>query len=162
MRLENSGNSCSVDGAMFEVYFDSAAMAKAEGHFRQAAAKRMEAIGFFLGSVHSWKGEKFVRATDYVTAENDSTSVSVRFATGAFPRLAERITGKGLIVAWAHSHPGFGAFMSETDVRTHESCFDGEYNYALVIDPVRGEKKVFKVDGGEVREASFAVVEKRK
>jgi len=146
---------------MYEVYFDAKAMDKAVGHFRHAARQRKEAIGFFLGGVYSWKGESFARATDYVTAENDSTGVSVRFADSAFPKLAERIKDRGVIVAWAHSHPGFGAFMSETDVATHESYFGGGNNYALVVDPVRGEKKLFKIDGGECVEASFAVVRKK-
>ncbi|MFA4946008.1 MAG: hypothetical protein WC607_00495 [Candidatus Micrarchaeia archaeon] len=145
---------------MFEVYFDAEAMAAAVREFEAAAGRGREGIGFFLGKVYSWQGGLFVRATEFVTGESDATAVSVRFAEGAFAGIAGA-RGDDLIAIWAHSHPDYGCFMSERDLETHENYFANDYNYALVVDPVRREKKLFKVRDGKCLEASFAVVEKK-
>ena len=47
------------------------------------------------------------------------------------------------IVGWYHSHLDIGCFMSPTDIATQNGLFGGECGFALVIDPVRKEIKVF-------------------
>lgn len=148
--------------ALFEVYFFEDAMSEAVRHFEDKSKEGMEAMGFFLGRVYSWKGEPFVIASEYVTGENDATRISVRFAESAFSGIARKLNEGGKhITIWAHSHPGFGCFMSSTDLNTHERYFDDANNYALVVDPLRKEKKLFKLVAGDCVEASFAVVRKK-
>ncbi len=47
------------------------------------------------------------------------------------------------IVGWYHSHLDIGCFMSPTDISTQNGLFGGECGFALVIDPVRKEMKMF-------------------
>ena len=47
------------------------------------------------------------------------------------------------IVGGYHSHLDIGCFMSPTDIATQNGLFGGECGFALVIDPVRKEMKIF-------------------
>ena len=47
------------------------------------------------------------------------------------------------VIGWYHSHLDIGCFMSPTDIATQNGLFGGECGFALVIDPVRKEMKVF-------------------
>ncbi|VVB67166.1 JAB1/Mov34/MPN/PAD-1 ubiquitin protease [Candidatus Norongarragalina meridionalis] len=152
--------------AQYDVYIDEAAVRKAEKQFRDAARNGKEAMGLLLGNVFHSDGSEFVHATDYVTAPNDSTAVSVRFTRQAFSELSGKIRGKGLIVAWAHSHPGYGCFLSSTDMATQHRYFSEKFHFALVMDPTRREgsamlKRAFRLKDGGYEEVSFAVVRKR-
>ena len=93
--------------------------------------------------------------------------MSVRFGREGFGALATKVNearsrGK-LLVGWAHAHPDYGCFLSGTDVATQRQYFGEEFNVALVIDPVRGQKRVFKLsqDARGYRPAGFAVVARK-
>lgn len=120
------------------------------------------------GSAAAWKGRAYAFADEFITAGNSATRVSVRFEREAFPQLARQINESRrrnkIIVGWAHAHPNFGCFLSQTDVQTQEKYFGEEFNFALVIDPVRNEKQVFKLSEENARgyrSASYAVVARR-
>ncbi len=142
-------------------------MDAAQSHCQKAAGEKLEAMGLLAGTAAKWQGKPYAVIDEYITAENDATSVSVRFGRGAFAALAEKVNearSKGkLVVGWAHCHPDYGCFLSSTDVRTQRQYFAEEFNIALVIDPVRNEKKVFKLsqDAGEYRPAGYAVVARK-
>jgi len=72
------------------------------------------------------------------------------------------IAGSGPIISH-NSHPSYGCFLSGTDVSTQRKYFCEEFSIAMVVDPVRREKKVFKLEqnGKGYREASYAVIRKR-
>ena len=151
---------------MFDVYFSGNAVKDFESHSSSFAENRLECLGLMLGNYYSFRGRNWVLADEYITAENDSSSVSVKFSRSAFQRLVEKYnsTSSGkLVVGWAHSHPGYGCFLSATDVRTQRSFFDHFLNFALVADPTRLSggrqlKKVFRLRGNSYYEVSFAVV----
>jgi len=153
---------------MFDVYFSKKAVDDFEAHAASFAEKRLECLGLLLGNYYSFRGKNWAWADEYITAGNDSSSVSVRFSRSAFAELAEKYhsSGKKIVVGWAHSHPGYGCFLSATDVKTQQSFFDHSLNVALVADPtkqVRGGgqlKKAFRLRGASPFEVSFAVVEK--
>lgn len=152
---------------IFEAYLDEKALRQALQHAKSAAEKGNEAMGLLAGEVREWRGKRYVLVEDYLTGDNSATSVSVRFSQEAFPHLAEQINqarkeGK-IIVGWNHSHPNYGCFLSPTDVSTQKKYFSEEFNIAVVVDPVRREKKVFKLDASSngYRESSYAVVRKR-
>ncbi len=142
-------------------------MRAAQEHCKKAAGLRLEAMGLLSGTAAKWQGTTYVVIDEYITAENDATAVSVRFGREAFGALAARINeaaGRGkLVVGWAHAHPNYGCFLSSTDVRTQRQYFAEEFNIALVIDPVRGEKRVFKLsqDAKGYRPAGYAVVARK-
>ena len=143
--------------AEFEVYFDSSAFDKAVNHFKRGAEEGVEAMGLLVGGVFEEDGGGFVMVSEYVTAENEAGAYSVKFREKAFSDLASQLDGK-LVVGWAHSHPGFGCYLSSIDVATQKACFSEPFHVALVVDPKSGNSRVFKVEGEKYREASFAVV----
>ena len=145
----------------FNVYVEEPAFEKARGHFRREAGKNLEAMGLLVGEVFE---NGFVLITDYVTAENEASAVSVRFRENAFSELTRLLSEKGsegFVVGWAHSHPGYGCFMSSTDAGTQRSFFNNEHNVALVIDPAKDEARFFRLNNGECVEISFAVVRRK-
>ncbi|OIO25969.1 hypothetical protein COX85_01675 [Candidatus Micrarchaeota archaeon CG_4_10_14_0_2_um_filter_55_9] len=145
---------------MYSAYFFQAALEEARRHFLAAAEKGVEAIGLFAGRVYSFQGRDYLVAEEYVTEENDSSALHTRFAREAFKGLAKKYSGKPFVV-WAHSHPNYGCFMSSQDLAAHNSFFNEPYHLALVVDPVRGEEKLFKVEGEEFYPVPYAVVKKK-
>lgn len=47
------------------------------------------------------------------------------------------------VVGWYHSHPGIGAFFSQTDRETQASFFNHPYSVGWVIDPADGDNAWF-------------------
>lgn len=147
---------------MVVVYMTETALDKAKAHFASEAKKGLEAIGLLLGEVNSFNGRTYSFITEYITSKNNATSVSVRFSEKAFSDLAFEINSvkTKFVIGWAHSHPNYGCFLSSTDLRTQRKYFNQEYNIALVIDPIRGEKKFFKLKPNGYQEAEFVIVRK--
>jgi len=152
---------------MFEVYVYEKALKKAEKHYAEEAEKGLEAMGLLLGKVFTHEGREYVVIEDYATGENEATSVSVRFAKKAFPKLSKDLKeSERIIVGWSHAHPSYGCFLSTTDLKTQENYFNENFHVALVIDPTRKtpngfEKKFFKLCAEGYREASYAVIKKK-
>lgn len=151
-----------------EAYIEETTMRKIEAHAEQAAKNGNECMGLLAGEACEWNGKKFVVATEYITAQNSATPISVRFEESSFSNLAQQINNavrqQKIIVGWSHSHPSFGCFLSTTDVRTQQNYFPEEFHVALVVDPLKTEngkmlKRFFKLNenGNGFREASFAV-----
>jgi 26S proteasome regulatory subunit N11 len=94
-----------------------------------------ERIGLLIGSFLSdglWVNDIVIGG------ENDSETSCV-LPPDKLARVADDIVkGKiqGRIVGWYHSHPGYGIFMSETDMNTHSKLLQfSPFVIALVADP---------------------------
>ncbi len=146
---------------MYDVYVYQSALSAAERHFESAAKSGLEALGLLVGRAFSFNGHTYAVAEEYVTAPNDATSVSVRFSREAFSRLSASLRNGKMVVGWAHSHPGYGCFLSATDVRTQDVYFGESYHAALVVDPLRRQRKFFKLQGQGYYEVPYAVVRKK-
>lgn len=147
---------------VFNVYFLKHAFDAALEHAEQKAGDGVEALGLLAGFVYCFNNKKFVVATDYLSAENEATAVSVKFSGKAFASLVKQLNaldGEKIVVGWSHSHPGFGCFMSAVDQATQEKYFDEDFHVALVLDPFRRQQEAFV--GGGCGRASFAVVKKK-
>ncbi|MFH1779818.1 MAG: Mov34/MPN/PAD-1 family protein [Candidatus Micrarchaeota archaeon] len=142
---------------LHEVYFKEAPFKDALRHFKNSAENGLEALGLLTGRVYCFQGEQYVVVEDYITGENEASGVSVSFSRNAFKDLSSKLKGKN-IVGWVHSHPGFGCFLSSTDIRTQECFFNENYHFAFVIDPVNEDYRAFKLRDGVVVEVSFVVV----
>jgi proteasome lid subunit RPN8/RPN11 len=122
--------------------------------------KTIEVMGLMLGEVRTWKGQTYVLVRDVVTSDLDATSVSVKFDSGGMEKLFGKLDDVGfdyVIVGWYHSHPGYGCFMSETDLATHSSSFVSPYQLAMVIDPKNMDVGVFRMRDGKAVPEDFAV-----
>jgi proteasome lid subunit RPN8/RPN11 len=130
-------------------------------HASRGASENSEVMGLLAGGVFHDNGEVYAVANKAVTAGLLSNEVSVRFdpedMSALFDAL-DRLDFDYVIVGWYHSHLGIGCFMSETDVSSHASAF-GSSGYAMVIDPIREELKMFKGSENGPAEASMIVTE---
>jgi proteasome lid subunit RPN8/RPN11 len=105
-----------------------------------------EIIGLLLGSVV----KNTVVIEDSVSGAQESGSMHASLSPATIAKISDQIlTGEleGKIVGWYHSHPGFGLFMSPTDVAT-QSNFQQFSNKvtAMVVDPRNDEFAFFFLD----------------
>ncbi|MFH0973318.1 MAG: Mov34/MPN/PAD-1 family protein [Candidatus Micrarchaeota archaeon] len=150
---------------VFEAYIEERALRKAFKHFETAAESGNEAMGLLAGEAGVWEGSEFVVVTDYLTGKNNSTAATTRLESEGIAEIASNLAKRDgkIIVGWCHSHPGYGCFMSSADEKAQNAFFQEKFQVALVIDPVNREKRVFKLDaGGECREASYAVIARKR
>lgn len=115
---------------------------------RQLGASPHEQGGLLLGEVYAERGEptgaRAVRVTQAVPAQDFASSgFALRMASSVWNQARARLEPRELIVGWYHSHPGLGAFFSDTDRRTQAAFFPHPYSVGWVVDPVRGESAVF-------------------
>jgi len=130
-------------------------------HASRGSSENAEVMGLLAGSVYTDNGEMYVTVSKAVTAGLISNDVSVRFDPSEMTALFDALDSLDfdyVIVGWYHSHLGIGCFMSDTDVDSHTSAF-GDSGYAVVIDPIREELKIFKGSADGIIEASMIVVE---
>ena len=141
-------------------YVNKHAEAKMRNHALAYRDKKLEVMGLLLGEVRTWKGWEYVLIRDVVTTDLDATSVSVKFDSGSFQKLFENLDDAGfdyVLVGWYHSHPGYGCFMSETDLATHQGAFISKHQLAIVIDPLNFQIEGFHVRNGEGKLVRFLV-----
>jgi len=129
-------------------YVNKHAEAKMRNHALAYRSKKLEVMGLLLGEVRTWQGQEYVLVRDIVTTDLDATSVSVKFDSGSFKKLFENLDDVGfdyVVVGWYHSHPGYGCFMSETDLKTHSGIFVSPHQVAIVIDPLKFQIEAFRI-----------------
>lgn len=141
-------------------YINKHAEAKMRNHALSARKSKTEVMGLMLGEVRNWKGQEYVLVRDIVTSDLDATAVSVKFDSAGFEKLFEKLDSAGfdyVVVGWYHSHPGYGCFLSGTDVKTHTGIFVSPHQIALVIDPLNFEAAAFKIKGDAAVKVDFAI-----
>lgn len=144
------------DGAI--VLVDDAARRAAERH---VAAKRVEQGGLLLG-------EPFVRSaadgsialvhvrTAVPSEDATGSAIALRMEAAVWNDARAALRPGEHVVGWFHSHPGIGAFFSDTDRRTQAAFFAQAYSLGWVIDPVRGEEAWFVGPDAQSVSAAFA------
>jgi proteasome lid subunit RPN8/RPN11 len=116
---------------------------------RQLSARLQEQGGLLVGQVYTDAGSRADEvALLQVRAAVPSTDacgsrVALRMESGVWTRAKEALLEGERIVGWYHSHPGLGAFFSETDRNTQRAFFSHPYSLGWVIDPVNGEERWF-------------------
>merc|ERR1712062_496895 len=129
-----------------QVYISSLALLKMLKHGR--AGVPMEVMGLMLGQ---FVDDYTINCVDVFAMPQSGTSVSVEavdpvFQTKMLDMLQQ--TGRGeMVVGWYHSHPGFGCWLSSTDINT-QSSFEAlnPRAVALVIDPIQSVKGKVVID----------------
>lgn len=94
-----------------------------------------EAIGL-LGGNELRANELMISNILFVT-EGDEVSVS--FSDENFKAFEEILENDCYCLGWWHSHPGYGLFLSQTDINTHIFSFQlhNELSVALVVEPTK-------------------------
>lgn len=120
----------------------------------------VEIMGLMMGTVYRDDLGYYAMVMDAVTSELDSDEVSVRFGRNSFEELFKNIDKVGgKVVGWYHSHPGFGCYLSDTDIRTHKGIFGNDPGFAIVIDPSDATIKAFTVENEEQKDAVMVIMD---
>ncbi|MFX0085298.1 MAG: Mov34/MPN/PAD-1 family protein [Candidatus Hodarchaeota archaeon] len=94
-----------------------------------------EAIGLLGG--REIRPKELIIDRTVLVSEGDEISVS--FSEEDFIAFEKILEGNSYCVGWWHSHPGYGLFLSQTDISTHIYSFQMHNNQsvALVIEPTK-------------------------
>jgi len=128
---------------MFYISINKKALAKIR---KEARATDHEIIGVLIGKVY----DNLLVVTDAVSGEQASGATRVKLDNVTLAKIVNRIMEgeiKGNILGWYHSHPGFGVFMSATDIGTQQMLQQFSRKVAaLVIDPTEDHYEIFTLD----------------
>ena len=146
MGNSSSNNDSPLPDFAEKVHVSSLALLKMLKHGR--AGVPMEVMGLMLGQ---FVDDYTINCVDVFAMPQSGTSVSVEavdpvFQTKMLDMLQQ--TGRGeMVVGWYHSHPGFGCWLSSTDINT-QSSFEAlnPRAVALVVDPIQSVKGKVVID----------------
>jgi proteasome lid subunit RPN8/RPN11 len=125
-----------------DFYIDIQVIFKAYKYFVEKLPK--EAMGFLIGSLYRYEGKIWVEISDFVPLKAEASETRVVPLEGSLKKVGKLLQKKkALIVGWAHSHPGFGCFLSDIDLTTQRKYFSLSHQVALVMDPYTGEYDLF-------------------
>ncbi|MEM0083039.1 MAG: Mov34/MPN/PAD-1 family protein [Candidatus Nezhaarchaeales archaeon] len=143
-----------------DVYIHYPVLRKMLRHFTRALPR--EAIGFLLGDRFRYGGKEWVEIIDYLPLKAEASEAYVAPLEGSLAEVSKVLSRRGLIVVgWAHSHPGYGCFLSERDIETQRKSFPQSFHVALVMDPYTGEYDIFALKEHGYSRVYFKEVLKR-
>ncbi len=95
--------------------------------------------GFILGKpVQNTETEIYSVYLDlFIPIESNNQNVyQIEFGTHAWNYLDDKLAAHPdlQLIAWFHTHPGHGLFLSEPDLKIHEGFFKEKYHLAMEID----------------------------
>ena len=105
-----------------------------------------EIMGLMIGRVYRDGEGEYVMVDRTVSSVLDADEVSVRSDKNDMSQLIDSLDEMKdgeRVVGWYHSHLGCGCFLSDTDLDTHSGIFGDGIGFAVVIDPVLRQLKVF-------------------
>jgi 26S proteasome regulatory subunit N11 len=135
-------------GDIHALYLNSLAEEALRKHAVAHRHERLEVMGLLLGEICRHNGKEYAVARKAVTTQLDASQVAVKFSREGLDALASSLASvdfEYVIVGWYHSHPGYGCFLSETDVATQKAMFSGASHVAMVVDPVKEQAGAFKL-----------------
>ena len=158
--MDGSGNKASLkvwgnpEDSNVIVYIDKQAY---DAIYRHGTANpQREVVGILLGKFSKDSTGKY-RVDILSTVKSDSapgTQTQAQFTHEVWLQLVESAQKNypdQKVVGWYHTHPGFGAFMSDDDVKSHRIAFSHPWHLAAVCDPVKNELCFFGWDGSEIK-----------
>lgn len=115
----------------------------------EARATNKEIIGILVGNMENHT----IVIEDALSGEQESDAMRASLPPKTIAKIADRILSEeidGRIMGWYHSHPGFGLFMSPTDINTQKNFqqFCSKIT-ALIVEPVSGEFGFFTLHDSE-------------
>jgi 26S proteasome regulatory subunit N11 len=129
-----------------KVHVSSLALLKMLKHGR--AGVPMEVMGLMLGG---FIDDYTISCVDVFAMPQSGTTVSVEAVDSVFQqKMLDMLKQTGrpeMVVGWYHSHPGFGCWLSSTDINT-QSSFEAldPRAVALVVDPIQSVKGKVVID----------------
>ncbi len=118
--------------------------------------------GVFVGDLFSCKGKAYLEIAGYIRARHFlNTAASFKFthdSWSAISRECEQKYADKPRVGWHHTHPGYGVFLSGTDLWSHQSFFNLPWMFAMVVDPRQENLGFFQWKRGQVVPCGFFFV----
>ena len=107
---------------------------------RYAVANPLREVGgVVLGHLGKDENGEFLEATAHLKARNASHGIAeMTFTTESLKGIhyeKERLFPDERVLGWFHTHPGYGLFLSGTDLFTHRNWFREPHHIAMVLDP---------------------------
>ena len=129
-----------------QVYISSLALLKMLKHGR--AGVPMEVMGLMLGE---FIDDFTVKVVDVFSMPQTGNSVSVEAVDPVFQtKMLDMLKQTGrpeMVVGWYHSHPGFGCWLSGTDINTQQSFEQlNPRAVGVVVDPIQSVKGKVVID----------------
>lgn len=124
-----------------KIFLSEGVLSQMIDHADDSLDSDSEIMGLMIGRFYRDEKGTFAEVSRVLTSDLVADEVSVRFDRTAFDSI-ELDEGE-CVVGWYHSHLGIGCFMSETDTATQKGVFGEGPGFALVIDPIRKEMKMF-------------------
>lgn len=129
-----------------QVYISSLALLKMLKHGR--AGVPMEVMGLMLGE---FVDDFTVKVVDVFSMPQTGNSVSVEAVDPVFQtKMLDMLKQTGrpeMVVGWYHSHPGFGCWLSGTDINTQQSFEQlNPRAVGVVVDPIQSVKGKVVID----------------
>ena len=129
---------------MFKVFITSRVLDR----ISRDVNRPFERIGLLIGTYE----DQSLWINEIVPSGNETNEVTCVFPPEHSARVANDIMeGRidGRIVGWYHSHPGYGLFLSHTDIETHMRFYQfSSYAVSLVADPTSGEFGIWIYENG--------------
>jgi len=134
------GGDAPVNDTAERIHISSLSLLKMLKHGR--AGVPMEVMGLMLGE---FVDDYTVRVVDVFAMPQSGTSVSVESVDPVYQTkmldMLQQTNRPEMVVGWYHSHPGFGCWLSGTDVNTQQSFEQlNQRAVAVVVDPIQSVK----------------------
>lgn len=128
-------------------------------HADAGLSAEKEVMGLMIGTFYRDENGQYAVVDRVATTDLVADMYSVKFDREALDKMCDtmEIDDDESIVGWYHSHLDLGCFMSPTDIATQDRIFNGDCGFALVIDPVRKEIRVFDSNPGDPRPVDMIV-----
>lgn len=120
-----------------------------------------EIMGLIIGKLYRDDNGEYAIVNRAATSSLIADPVSVKFDDAGIESMFDslELNDDESVVGWYHSHLDIGCFMSETDIKTQDGIFGGECGFAMVVDPVRKEMKIFDSTPKEPKEVDMIIIE---
>ncbi len=123
-----------------QIYISSLALLKMLKHAR--AGIPFEVMGLMLGEIHD---DYTIHVIDVFSMPQKGTTISVESVDPVYQQqfldMMQQVGRSEAAVGWYHSHPGFGPWLSGTDIETQKVQQMQEQRFvAVVVDPVQSVK----------------------
>lgn len=118
--------------------------------------------GVFVGDLYAHRGLPYIEIAGYIQARQyENTAASFKFTHDSFSAITrekEQRFNDRPIVGWHHTHPGYGIFLSGTDLFSHRNFFNLPWMVAMVVDPKAKTMGFFQWRKGQVVPCGFFFV----
>ena len=129
-----------------QIHISSLALLKMLKHSRSGIP--FEVMGLMVGEIHD---DYTISVIDVFSMPQKGTTISVESVDPVFQQqfmdMMKQVGRSENVVGWYHSHPGFGPWLSGTDIETQKS--QEQLNpraVAVVVDPVQSVKGKVVID----------------